>query len=753
MRIMKKSVCLLLALVIMAGLFAGCIKQEQENDITLSVDSELKSLNFSDEAFDTTITLTGYKWADQIKSQDIVLTQAFADMTVTNVERISDNQLTIAAKGSLQKASSAGTIAFAADTIIDPYEKEEQEGIDASQKDNAATETVLPPTYTVDIAIVSPDAEVSIENTGGSDAVITVSLTDCAFTDTANENSFSFADAQNAPSVISAVKTDEQTMKLTLSSDAATDIDALYAQICDAALCISGDALSTGGDIQTPVSSYAAQLAVSVDYVEETADGFVVTLLLSCSNGRLHELTQSQLALDGNPGSLSSIEALDDHTASIKWLISKQEKTLDTLTLDGRVLINGQWGENLWGSPCSNADLSVHYAAQEDSKELLAVETSLMYDLLKSGFTTLAINIGKSAGSRLMEAINPDLFGDETVRQLKDMNKYLQTMDAKWTNILDNVNSHLAIMQDKIGSNNCSRVLDEYDTLANTLQATVMHLENKKESVDAAEKGTAEYEAAKQAYIAAVDKETCKVYTNAYVLGQKILKGSAGLSSGIVGTYDEMLSLLYNFDVQTYNLKEDFRVMTLALYLKAYDQAVLYYQLTDPNNALLKQLETQLVSISKLLDDMKVVRRTDDNVYCYAAGKTLKRYACAIFGTGEGPASPITGTIAENMISRALYRNTTLGADMQQAGFYTVNAKTYLESDTMIVDCVCSKNYTSSKREWWTTMTKININTHGTEKNVRTYYQRQECPWYDFMWKQKECWGVYVCEGFLLQSA
>ena len=747
----KRIVCWLLTIVIISGLFAGCAPQEQAIETIYSIDSELNELIEWDDAFETTITLSGYKWAEQITKQDIVLTQAFTDMAVEDVTRISDSQLKISAKGLLQSAFSAGTISFEPNTVLDPHEEDEQKGIEASNADGVAIEDISPVVYSVDITILHPDAEVAIDNTDGSDAVLTVSLTDCAFTDAANEGNFSFMNAQSAPKVISAVREDDQTMKLTLSPDAAPDIDTLFAQICDATLCIASDAVSTGIELQTHVGSYDAQFEVSVDYIENKADGFLVSLLLSCSNGNFSDLAQSQIALTGNLGSVSSVEMLDDDTAELKVIVKKANVTLDTLTLDGHIQINGQWGENLWGSPCKDANMSVHYAAQESSKELLAIETDLMFDLLKSGITALATSIGSAAGNRMMEAINSDLFADETMRQLTDMNKYLRSMDAKWTNILSSVDTHLAIMEDKIGSNNCSRVLDEYDTLANTLQATVMHLENKKESVDAAEKDTPEYEAAKQEYIKAVDKETCKVYTNAYVLGQKLLKGSAGLSSGVVGTYDEMLSLLYNFDVQTYDLKEDFRVMTLALYLKAYDQAVLYYQLTDPNNSLLKQLESQLVSISRLLDGMKVVRRTDDNVFCYAAGKTLKRYIRGVMGAGAYVSTQITGTNAEKMISRAQYRNTTLGADIDQAGFYKSEG-TIDSFDVLIVDCVCSKQYTSTKREWWTTMTKVNIRTHGIEKNVKTYYQRQECPWYDFMWTQKECWGVYDFQGFMLQN-
>ena len=598
---MKKTVSWLLVIIMLLGALFGCAPQQQEIT-TFSVESEPKSLYPWDNSFVTTITLVGYQWNDQITKQDIALAQGFAHMTVESVERVNDTQLAIEAKGEIDDASFAGTITFASGIILNPYEAEEQLGIEETQESVSISETA--PAYTVDISLLNPDAEIAIVYTGGVEAVISVSLKDCVFAKTASESSFSFIDALYAPSVISAVRKDDQTMVLTLNSDGASDIGTLYAQISDATLLIAGDTLSTGKELKTPVGSYAAQIAIAVDYVEETAQGYLMTLLLSCSNGNLAKIGKSQITLNGDLSDIVDINPLDDKTLEIKALVNKEGVDTNSLIVDGNVRIDGKWGETLWGSPCFDANLAVRYAAQESSKELLAIETDLMFDLLKTGLTALASSLGKSAGNRLMEAIDSDLFADETVKKLGEMNKQLQKMDAKWTNILDQINVHLAIMEDKIGSNNCSRVLDEYDTLASTLQATVLHLNGRKASVDAAQAGTPEYEDAKQAYIKAVDKETCKVYTNAYVLGQKILKGTAGLSSGVVGTYDEMLSLLYNFDVQTYTLKEEFRVMTLALYLQAYDHAALYYQLTEPDNPLLRQLEAQLVSISKLVDDM-----------------------------------------------------------------------------------------------------------------------------------------------------
>jgi len=752
----NKAMCFFLVMIFLLSMLVSCAQQEQPDATAFSIASDTKNLNIYDNSFDTTITLTGYKWNDQISIQDIILSQAFSDMTVDQVKRINDTQLKISVQGDLQKNFLAGSIEFEGNTIIDPYEQEEQAGIDSSQeKETAATETAAdetsPVTYSVDIAVLQPSANIQIENTEGTVAKIKVKLTDCEFTDAASEVSFSFNDPQIPVNISAATRVDDQTMELLLASNTDKDIDTLFESIADSALLISKDAVSTGRELQAPVGSYNAGLSVSVDYVEQTGDSALVTLLISCSNGNLDGLEKDRISLDGDFGAVSSFKLMDDQSAELKVMVNKEYT--DEMTVDGHVRITGQWGKNLWGSACSGADLPVHYSAQDDSKELLAVDTGMAYDLIKAGLKSIAFGIGKEAGGRLMEAMDANLFPDETVNQLSKMNDYLQKIDAKWTSIMDQVNGHLSIMQDKIGSNNCSRVLDEYDTLASTLQATVLHLNNKKAGVDAAKKNTPEYETAKAAYVAAVDKEPCKVYTNAYVLGQKILKGSAGLASGVVGSYDEMLSYLYNFDVQTYGLKEQFRVMTFALYMEAYDQAILYYELTDSNNELLKQLESQLVSINKLMDKIAVVRRTDDNVYCYAAGRTLKRFAGAVGGDGSNYRSDLTETIAENMIQRAKYRNTTLGADMDEAGFYTVNAKTYLGCDIFIVDCVNSSHRTSKKREWWTTMTEINIRTHEIKKNIRTYYQRQEYVWYNFDWKQKECWGTYSCPGFRLESA
>lgn len=752
----KTILTLFLCVALLLSMFAGCTTTEEppEDAVAKGVTSSLETVPQDAEAFETVLTLSGGEWKENISAAQIQLTGAFSDMTVKTLERLDAGQVKLVAEGTIDQAQGDGGICVLTDGVVDLVAPPEPEGVtpEESTQELSPEEPVFASAY---IPVQRPRVEVTVEAAGGEKAQILLTLEADTFAQTLTPELFTLQGEGELPQVSSVERTGEDTCVLTFAGTP----DQVFSQLQQSVLVIAGAALTSGKDLETGLAVQDAQLSATVDFVEEGEEGFLATVFLDVSNGTLHDLGETDILPGGEIVRVESVSKESDRRLVLEVLVSQAGAELDTLSFDGTLSIPGQWGTTLWGTERENILVDVHYDASAGEKELLAVETSLVYDLLKTGVKSLASSIGQKGGARLMEAINSDMFGDKTAQELVQLNTYLQQMDAKWSGALSQLNAHVAILADKIGQSNCSRILDEYDTLANRLKATVLHLEKKKEEVDAAKPGTPEYEAAAQAYVTAVDRESCKIYSDAYVLGQKILSGSAGLSSGVVGSYDEMLSLIYNFDVQTYDLKEEFRVLTLSLYLAAYDQAVLYYQITEPDNRLLTELQNQMVSVSQLIDQMDVERRTDENAFCYAAGKTVQLFVSWIGGNGTNSQfNAITSEIAAQMIARAEYRGTTLGADLDAAGFYSVTDKSSYTggSSILLVDIVQSSNLTSKKREWWTTMTKINVKTHAIEKNVRTYYQCQKKNvWNIFTddWKQTECWGVYDSQGLMLQGA
>lgn len=743
---LKRVTALVLATIFILACATGCSKKKEESTIALS--SSVKSIMWDTSSLETLVSLSGLTWDEHVKAEQIELGGAFKGMTLKTIERVNDTQLKISAEGELTDNESSGFISFATDAII---------GNSALNEEEQASQEVVDFPYGVSIDVLRPRMEVSVENIDGKEATIILSLTDCAFQDTLKPEYFTVVGEGQTLSVASVKKTDATVCKLTFSGNKET----VFATLKNASISIAAKAMNFGRKLESEFDVFDASLSSMVDYVEDWENDFLATVILSLSNGTFADFDASSVTSDGELDKIVSVEKQDNSHMIVKILVKKENATLETLGFDGTLSIKGLWCRNLWGENKEDITLDVHYNASDSNKELIAVETELAYDLLKAGIKSIASAIGSEAGSRLMEAIDSDLFGDKTVQQLDQLNTYLQQMDTKWTTSLGRINNHLAIMEDKIGQNNCSRALDDFDTMADRLRSTVLHLENKKAAVDNAVEGTPEYEKAKADFIAAVEKEHCKVYSETHLLGKKIASGSSGLAHGIVGTYDEMLSLIYNFDVQTYDLKEDFRVFVLSLYMNAYDQSVLYYQLTDPNNYLLKDLEQQMIEISALIESMNVTRRTDDNAYCYAAGKTLRLQCASISGNSIVGRGGIDDTAAEKMIKRAEYRGTTLGADLDASGFHFDNRmtdRTFTEcTKTLVVNYQAFEKRSSTKNEWWRTITSVNVNTHEVKKNVKIYYQLQERNWFeslfDFPYEQIECWGVYEFRGMELLVA
>ncbi|NMA18564.1 MAG: hypothetical protein GX939_07440 [Clostridiaceae bacterium] len=755
MKMCKRTICLLLAIILI--LLTGCAPNtEVTGEIEqIGMESSVKALQSDAKTFETVISLTGLTWKDDVSAGQIQFSGALSGMKITSITRIDDVQLKLAAEGSLD-GMERSIIAFSKDAVNESETPpQEQEGeLTAEEQANKELHTqqeqnAFP--YSVAIDILHPSAEAIIENTGGKDAVVTIILTDDAFADNLTPELFTVVSADKTVDITDVKKPDNSTCTLTLAGNA----DEVFAALGNAAIHVAADAMISGRQLEVVLDVYDANISATVDYVEEADDGFLATIFLDLSNGTLADFKETDLTVGGELAKLTSFVKENDNHVTIQSLVKQEGAELDSLSFDGTLSISGKWGTTRWGAPRADIMLDVHYDVGDTGKELLAMETNLVYDLLKTGIKSLASGIGSKVGGRLAEVIDSDLFGDKIQRQLGELNTYLKQMDSKWSSALDRLNSHVSIVEEKIGQNNCSRVLDSYDTLADKLRATVLHLANKKDAVDKAKKGTPEYDAAAAAYVAAVNRENCKVYSDAYVLGQKLLQGSAGLSTGVVGTFDEMLSLIYNFDVQTFDLKEEFRVLTLSLYLEAYDHAVLYYELTEPNNRLLSELKNQMVAVSKILDKMDVVRRSDDNAYCYAAKTTVKRFAgAAIIAYVHEDKNAINGTAAELMLKRAKYRNTTLGADLDSSGFYSVNVKDSFTGayNILVVDASKSHKYESSKRQWWTYATKVNVETHDVDKNALIHYQRQEWSLFNG-WQTKECWNSYVSIGLILEPS
>ncbi len=749
-----QAVAVILAAFMLLGLMSGCTSKNFEDTVS-GIYSDVSSVANDARGIDTTVTLKGMKFADVVSAEQIKLGGAFAEMTLRTVERKSDTEVKVVADGALVSNEKSGSVSFSADAVIEENAPEQENLTDeekaAKAELEAAEKDAFP--YSVSIRVAQPKAETVIEN-AGNNAAVTVRLTDETFKNNITPESFTVTVGEKKLSVASAERKDDTACLLTFAESA----NDAFAALGDGTLLIAADALVGGKELNGSFTVYDAVLSARVDFVEEQDDGFVVTTVIRVANGTFADIDASSVTVSGDLGETLSFEKTSASELTLKNTVKKDGATLENIEIEATVSIKGVYAKTLWGAEKSDAEISLDYHATEEKKELLAVETSLVFDLIKTGIEALATEAGSVGAKRIFSFIDEDSFEDETAKELSKLNEYLRSMDAKWTAALSELNLQLSIMSDKLGKNDCSRALDDFDTLADRIRSLVLHLENKKKAVDSAKKGTPEYEKAAAEYVKAVEKESSKIYTEAHLLGSKILSGSAGLTSGIIGTYDEMLSYIYNFDVQTYDLKESFRVFVLSLYLEAYDEAVLYYELTDPENQLLRDLKSQITKLNAAMKNIEVVRRADkdDYVYCYALGKEMKRFVDAMYSDDKDYTLDEAKVL--NMAKRAESRGTTLRADLEKSGFYSVSRRKNrngIEYDKLCFKIENHKEFSKKTREWWTLTSRINIDTHEVEKNVKTYYQKDERSGFNAFfgidqWDQTECWGPYKVAGFAI---
>ena len=244
-----------------------------------------------------------------------------------------------------------------------------------------------------------------------------------------------------------------------------------------------------------------------MDSVAVQAGKLVVAADTHVGIGASAVIDAASVTVSGDLGETLSFEKTSANELTLKNTVKKDGATLENIDIEATVSIKGVYAKTLWGAEKSDAEISLDYHATEEKKELLAVETSLVFDLIKTGIEALATEAGSVGAKRIFSFIDEDSFEDETAKELSKLNEYLRSMDAKWTAALSELNLQLSIMSDKLGKNDCSRALDDFDTLADRIRSLVLHLENKKKTIDSAKKDTQKYEKATTEYVKKIEKK------------------------------------------------------------------------------------------------------------------------------------------------------------------------------------------------------------------------------------------------------
>ncbi len=675
---------------------------------------------------------------------------------------------------------------FSAEEIIEF----EEEGIDIGEPVEISVD-LNKPSYFVDVWILRPTANVEILDSEGEAVAIEVSLTDATFSEGCSVADFSFDNAEETITVADISLIDEKAMKLTVNSQ---NPGATFEDLEEAILVISAKGNNSGREIYSHIHSFDTDMIANITSIEETSDGIYATIDVHVTNGELESVSVEDINLEGDLEDLASLELTGEDSLQIVAKVDEdsigtnqippvegegdetldQEQIAQNVVIEADISIDGNWGNTDWGEGADEVTASLDIGAQEiilpteHTEEIVsnfAVSTKDIYGMMKEGLKYVAKQVpyGDVGFSVLDALVTKSLSGTDEV-SLKKVYSYLTSMDGVWSKSLTH-------QSELIQSSNYSRILDAFDSIASKLSSATLHnqqkkeiydetlfalseagveLEEKKTSLESAENGSAEYDSALLAYQTAQEKfegaqeanDSAKkaftasinetgVHLMLHEYGEKLFSGSSGLSGGAVDAYDSLLGLIYNFDIQTYDLKENFRVEAAALYWQAYEQVHLYYSISDSGNYNAQRIRSQFIEISNQLlsADYDIVRRTDGKVYSYTVKSDMRIDLSADTTTPRSliaagaSARDFSLTQIQSMMDRSIARNVTFKDDIGFVGeYYRVSG--YESKTTLLMEVNTNKSYSKSllSKNWSELISAniiINTSSHAVDNQTR----------------------------------
>ena len=214
MELLKKTAAIVVCILLLLTTLMSCAPAEEKaTDAAAGMTSSLEAVQQDVGAFETVLTLSGLTWGENISAEQIQLSGAFSGMAVKNLERMDDAQLKLSAEGAVGREEGSGVISVSADAIVDPMTPSEPAAEltaeELAAKEQLETQKKDAFLYSAYIEILRPQAEADIENTGGKEAVVTLTLTDDTFTEQLTPELFTVDGAEDAPEISAAEKTGE----------------------------------------------------------------------------------------------------------------------------------------------------------------------------------------------------------------------------------------------------------------------------------------------------------------------------------------------------------------------------------------------------------------------------------------------------------------------------------------------------------------------------------------------------------------
>ncbi len=447
-------------------------------------------------------------------------------------------------------------------------------------------------------------------------------------------------------------RTDAHSGTFTISVEGAQDSNDVADKLNGTTLFALGAALQGNEDgLNASVDLAPASFYVVFDYAEEQGENYVFDLILNATHGVFDSgITKDDFILSEKleGATINSFALIDDETATLQLTVPAQRDNdgnvvpLEQMYLKGTISLKAGKMTSRWGEATDQVDCTRAYEwiemgrgnASASFDDALDALQELDWDKIFSPASSIFNGIGKV--KKVLEFLglidSSEITVDMVYSYLQELHEELVALSKK----LDEMMQKIDLKLDKnVITSFCKDKLYMLQSYRGYAVAAIQDaVDTLKEDIDGAITPTSPAEGASHEvleqwtdYTKLVMQQASKQDADIFnklleyftqVCGEVV--PSAGGES-IIATYDNYISYYYNFDVQAYDDRENFRNAIEFELANSYYILCSYMQLSAdlPQTNKINSLTQQFNSVKDYLTNKNpFTRRTDNCFYMYA---------------------------------------------------------------------------------------------------------------------------------------
>ncbi len=648
------------------------------------------------------LTLDKSTFASDISADDIILSGGFEGSTVSELDRIGDNMLSLEIKS--ENGYSSGDDGF------------------ITVKHSAVTDA--PVDVSVSVSIISPKVIFSSSSFEASTnyAKATLILSDCMFNDSVTTDSFGCDISDIEIARFDRVSVSEGVLYLSFDDKTPDDVVKL---ISDSSFSIDESALNINYPLSFVINPHSPDVTGNITDIAESGSDFSVTAEFTVTDGTFNVISKNSFIFGGDYAKavISSITA-QDNSATVCFDIPKTSSA-ETAELYGTIGLRSGAVLSQWGTQSAIAPFPLYFSAELSRAENKTQYNESLVPML-SALSSYSVDFDNDSISSILNiGMGEKSFKDYYVPLCDSFGEVYNLIgNTEQMVSLNGISLSLHNEESFLTVNRCLHDMKALYATVNTLNASLARLISIEEQISSA-KDVQELDSLNaekneiSARITAVYTTKIKGKSFSQLLSDVIY--SYCDEKGALGCFDSISDSNYNWHPQSIADKNMFRKMSYSIIINA---AVIEFYCEPLSNSedcreVLKGLTDCLVKLSDYAEVNAVDSVEDSSIFSTTLGRSFS--LVKIDSVLNNPVNEISIsdiTQLENMLASG----ETLSKELENVGFNMSSVRYIVCSDSNITgraERISSQIYSFVGRA---TLYDIGVSKTENELEFSNYY-------------------------------